>query len=173
MSHRSEVSAGILAFRREPQFEVLLAHPGGPYWRNKDEGAWSIPKGSVESDDLLACAKREFSEETGLVAKGPFVTLKPLRQKSGKVVHAFAIEADFNLGNFTSNHFEMEWPPRSGKQQSFPEIDRIAYFSIVLARKKLLAGQRPFIDELIERLRKKASPLSLRAQGDEAPPRNA
>jgi predicted NUDIX family NTP pyrophosphohydrolase len=153
MSRRSGVSAGILAFRREPRFEVLLAHPGGPYWRNKDDGAWSIPKGNVESDDLLACAKREFSEETGLVAKGPFVALLPLRQKSGKVVHAFAIEADFSLGQFTSNHFEMEWPPRSGKQQSFPEIDRIAYFGIAVARKKILPGQRAFIDELVRRLK--------------------
>ena len=153
MSRRSEVSAGILAFRRKPRFEVLLAHPGGPYWRNKDEGAWSIPKGNVESDDLLACAKREFREETGLVAKGPFMMLTPLRQKSGKVVHAFALEADFGLGEFTSNHFEMEWPPRSGKHQSFPEIDRIAYFSVALARKKILAGQRPFIEELLRRLK--------------------
>jgi len=158
MSRRSEVSAGILAFRRKPRFEVLLAHPGGPYWRNKDEGAWSIPKGNVESGDLLACAKREFTEETGLVAKGPFMPLTSLRQKSGKVVHAFAHEADFSLAKFSSNHFEMEWPPRSGKQQSFPEIDRIAYFSVAVARKKILAGQRPFIDELIERLREKASP---------------
>jgi predicted NUDIX family NTP pyrophosphohydrolase len=149
MSRRSEVSAGILVFRREPRFEVLLAHPGGPYWRNKDDGAWSIPKGNVESGDVLACAKREFTEETGLVATGPFMALTPLRQKSGKVVHAFAFEADFSLGEFTSNHFEMEWPPRSGKQQSFPEVDRIAYFSVALARKKILAGQRPFIEELL------------------------
>ena len=153
MSHRSEVSAGILAFRRKPRLEVLLAHPGGPYWRNKDEGAWSIPKGNVESDDLLACAKREFTEETGLVAKGPFMALTPLRQRSGKVVHAFALEADFNLDEFTSNHFEMEWPPRSGKQQSFPEIDRISYFSLAIARKKILPGQRAFIDELVRSLK--------------------
>ena len=158
MSRRSEVSAGILAFRRKPRLELLLAHPGGPYWRNKDEGAWSIPKGNVESGDLLACAKREFNEETGLVAGGPFVELKPLRQKSGKIVHAFAIEADFDLSAFSSNNFEMEWPPRSGQQQSFPEIDRIAYFRVPLARKKILLGQRPFIDELVERLKEKMSP---------------
>ncbi len=150
---RSEVSAGILAFRRQPRFEVLLAHPGGPYWRNKDEGAWSIPKGNVETDTLLACAKREFTEETGLVANGPFLALTPLHQKSGKIVHAFALEADFHLGEFTSNHFEMEWPPRSGKQQSFPEIDRISYFSLAVARKKILPGQRAFIDELVLRLK--------------------
>jgi predicted NUDIX family NTP pyrophosphohydrolase len=107
----------------------------------------------VESDNLLACAKREFTEETGLVAKGPFLALTPLRQKSGKIVHAFALEADFGLGEFTSNHFEMEWPPRSGKQQSFPEIDRISYFSLAVARKKILPGQRAFIDELVLRLK--------------------
>jgi predicted NUDIX family NTP pyrophosphohydrolase len=153
MSRRSEVSAGILAFRRKPRLQLLLAHPGGPYWRNKDEGAWSIPKGNVETDDLLACAKREFNEETGLVADGPFMTLSPLRQKSGKTVHAFAIEADFDLVAFSSNMFVMEWPPRSGKQQSFPEVDRIAYFSLPTARRKILAGQRAFIDELVARLK--------------------
>ena len=153
MSRRSEVSAGILAFRRKPKLEVLLAHPGGPYWRGKDEGAWSIPKGNVESGDLLACAKREFNEETGLVAAGEFTALSPLRQKSGKTIHAFAIEADFDLLTFFSNMFEMEWPPRSGKQQSFPEVDRIAYFTLSTARKKILAGQRPFIEELVARLK--------------------
>ena len=153
MSRRSEVSAGILAFRRAPRLELLLAHPGGPYWRNKDEGAWTIPKGNVESGDLLACANREFTEETGLVANGPFTALTPLRQKSGKTVHVFALEADFSLDKFTSNLFEMEWPPRSGKQQSFPEIDRINYFSLAVARKKILTGQRAFIEELVRRLR--------------------
>src|SRR5215475_9266936 len=130
MSRRSEVSAGILVYRRKPRLEVLLAHPGGPYWQKKDEGAWSVPKGNVESGDLLACAKREFKEETGLAPAGPFAALTPLRQKSGKVVHAFATEADFDLGVFSSNLFEMEWPPRSGKRQNFPEIDRVAYFDI-------------------------------------------
>jgi len=158
MSRKSEISAGILAFRRKPRLELLLAHPGGPYWRSKDEGAWSIPKGNVESGDLLVCAKREFNEETGLVATGPFVPLAPLRQKSGKVVHAFAMEADFDVSKFSSNTFEMEWPPRSGEQQSFPEIDRIAYFSVSMARKKILPGQRAFIDELVERLKDKRSP---------------
>lgn len=157
MSHRSEVSAGVLAFRRKPRLELLLAHPGGPYWRHKDEGAWSIPKGNVESGDLLACAKREFNEETGLVAAGPFTALTPLRQKSGKTVHAFALEADFDLAGFSSNHFEMEWPPRSGKKQSFPEIDRVAYFSVATARRKILPGQRPFIEELVRRLKEKLS----------------
>lgn len=158
MSRKPEISAGILAFRRKPRLELLLAHPGGPYWRSKDEGAWSIPKGNVESGDLLVCAKREFNEETGLVATGPFVALAPLRQKSGKLVHAFAIEADFDVSNFSSNMFEMEWPPRSGNRASFPEIDRIAYFSVLMARKKILPGQRAFIDELVDRLKDKRSP---------------
>ena len=108
MSHRTEISAGILAFRRRRGLELLLAHPGGPYWRKKDAGTWSIPKGMVESGDLLACAKREFNEETGLIAAGDFIALKPVRQKRGKTVHAFALEGDFDLTNFASNEFEME-----------------------------------------------------------------
>lgn len=152
MSRRNEVSAGILAFRRNGGLQLLLAHPGGPYWRKKDEGAWSIPKGTVISGDVLACAKREFNEETGLVADGPLAALTPLRQKSGKLIHAFTLEADFDLKGFSSNSFEMEWPPRSGKMQSFPEIDRIAYFDVTTAKRKILPGQRPFIDELLTRL---------------------
>src|SRR6185312_232690 len=152
MSRRTEISAGILAFRRTPRLEVLLAHPGGPYWKNKDDGAWSIPKGVSNGEDALACAKREFDEETGLVAEGPLVPLSPLKQKSGKTVHAFALEADFDLAGFTSNTFEMEWPPHSGKRQAFPEVDRIAYFSIRTARRKILAGQLAFIDELVRKL---------------------
>jgi len=157
MSRRNEVSAGILAFRRNRGVEVLLAHPGGPYWRKKDEGAWSIPKGTVISGDVLACAKREFNEETGLVAEGPLATLTPLRQKSGKLIHAFALEADFDIKVFSSNTFEMEWPPRSGKMQNFPEIDRIAYFDIATAKRKILPGQRPFIDELLKQLAERSS----------------
>jgi predicted NUDIX family NTP pyrophosphohydrolase len=158
MSCRSEVSAGILAFRRRRKLEFLLAHPGGPYWRGRDAGAWSIPKGLVESGDPLVCAKREFNEETGLTAKGPFIALAPARQKSGKLVHAFAMEADYDLGNFSSNKFDMEWPPRSGKMQSFPEVDRIAYFTLATARRKILPGQRPFIEELVRRLREEQPP---------------
>jgi len=153
LSRRTEVSAGILAFRRtRRRLELLLAHPGGPYWRNRDEGAWSIPKGVVVSDDLLACARREFNEETGLVADGAFVALRPARQKSGKTVHAFALEADFDLSRASSNSFEMQWPPRSGRMQSFPEVDRVAWFDLATARKKILPGQLPFIEELVERL---------------------
>ena len=154
MSHRSEVSAGIIAFRRKNGLALLLAHPGGPYWRTKDAGAWSIPKGAVESGDLLACAKREFNEETGLTASGEFIPLAPVRQKSGKTVHAFALEHDFDLSGFYSNEFEMEWPPRSGKRKSFPEVDRIAYFKAATARRKILPAQRRFIEELVERLSK-------------------
>jgi predicted NUDIX family NTP pyrophosphohydrolase len=157
MSHRSEISAGILAYRRRRGLEVLLAHPGGPYWRNKDAGAWSIPKGLVESGDLLACAKREFNEETGLTAAGEVITLKPIRQKSGKTVHAFAVEGDFDLGKFASMEFEMEWPPRTGKRQRFPEVDRIAYFRVATARRKIIPAQRPFIEELVARLKEGAS----------------
>jgi len=158
MSRRSEISAGILAFRRKRGLEVLLAHPGGPYWRNKDAGAWSIPKGLVESGDVLACAKREFNEETGLTAKGDFIPLNPVRQKSGKTVHAFALEGDFDLSGFASNEFEMEWPPHSGQTQSFPEMDRIAYFKLATARRKILPAQRPFIEELVKRLKEEPSP---------------
>ena len=153
MSRRTEISAGILAFRRTRGLEVLLAHPGGPFWRSRDEGAWSIPKGVVVSGDLLACAKREFNEETGLTAAGDFLPLKPVRQKSGKLVHVFALEADFDLAGFSSNAFEMEWPPRSGKLASFPEVDRIAYFTVAVARRKILPGQRPFIEELLALLK--------------------
>jgi len=153
MSRRTEISAGILAFRRRSGLEVLLGHPGGPFWRSRDEGAWSIPKGVVVSGDLLACAKREFNEETGLTAAGDFLPLKPVRQKSGKLVHVFALEADFDLAGFSSNAFEMEWPPRSGKLASFPEVDRIAYFTVAVARRKILPGQRPFIEELLALLK--------------------
>jgi len=151
---RTETSAGILAYRRRSRgLEVLLAHPGGPYWRTKDLGAWSIPKGVVESGDPLLCAKREFNEETGLTADGELVPLTPVKQRSGKTVHAFALEADFDLSSFSSNLFEMEWPPRSGQLQKFPEVDRIAYFDLLTARKKILPGQRGFLDELERQLR--------------------
>jgi len=153
MSRRTEISAGVLAYRRKRGLEVLLAHPGGPYWRGRDVGAWSIPKGIVESGDLLACARREFNEETGLQADGDFVPLAPLRQKSGKTVHAFALEADFDLSGFVSNSFDMEWPPRSGKTEKFPEVDRVAYFTLPIARRKILPGQRPFIEELVRLLK--------------------
>jgi predicted NUDIX family NTP pyrophosphohydrolase len=153
MPRPREISAGILAFRREKELEVLLAHPGGPFWSKKDTGAWTIPKGLVEvGDDIAAAARREFTEETSLFAKGAMFELPPVRQKSGKLVHAFALEADFDLGQFASNTFELEWPPRSGRRQSFPEIDRIAYFTLPVAKLKIIAYQLPLLYELENRL---------------------
>jgi predicted NUDIX family NTP pyrophosphohydrolase len=148
MARSTEISAGLLAYRQRPGVEVMLAHPGGPYWARKDDGSWTIPKGLVRPDDLLTGARREFKEETGLTAEGPFQPLAPVRQRSGKTVHAFAMVADFDLSNFTSNMFEMEWPPRSGSMKTFPEIDRIDWFPIEQARRKIIAYQRPFLEEL-------------------------
>ena len=152
MARKDEISAGLLAYRRLNEIEVLLAHPGGPFWARKDDGAWTIPKGLVRPDDLLTGALREFREETGLTAQGPFVALKPVRQKSGKTVHGFACEADLDLTKFASNLFEMEWPPRSGRRQQFPEIDRIGWFDVPQAMKKIIAYQRPFLIELQRKL---------------------
>ena len=150
---RREISAGILAFRRKPALEVLLAHPGGPFWAKKDDGVWTIPKGLVEpGEDLVAAARREFNEETNLTAEGELYALTPVNQKSGKLVHAFAVEADFELGAFSSNAFEIEWPPKSGKRQNFPEIDRIAYFALPAAKIKIIAYQLPLLLELEARV---------------------
>jgi len=154
MPRIKEISAGLLVFRRTGAgIEVLLGHPGGPFWAKKDDRAWTIPKGLVEpGDDLLSAARREFSEETNLVIDGEVFALSPVNQKSGKVVHAFACEADFKLDTFASNTFEIKWPPRSGRRQSFPEIDRIAYFVLPIAMKKIIAYQQPFLRELEGRL---------------------
>jgi predicted NUDIX family NTP pyrophosphohydrolase len=158
MGRRSEISAGLLAFRRGAEIEVLLAHPGGPYWAKRDDGAWTIPKGLVRPDNLLAGARREFREETGFEASGPFIPLAPVRQKSGKTVHGFAFECDFALENFSSNLFEMEWPPRSGKRAEFPEIDRLGWFGPKEALKKIIAYQQPFLAELADKLAETNSP---------------
>jgi predicted NUDIX family NTP pyrophosphohydrolase len=153
MSRRNETSAGLLAFRRIVGLQVLLAHPGGPFWAKRDAGAWTIPKGPVEAgDDLLVTAEREFTEETGFVAHGPFIPLRPVRQKSGKVVHAWAFEADFDPACFTSNLFEMEWPPKTGRRSSFPEIDRLEWFAFEPAGEKILEYQRPFLLQLKDML---------------------
>lgn len=153
MPQARPISAGILAFRRRPQLEVLLAHPGGPFWAKKDAGAWSIPKGLVESgDELVAAARREFTEETNLVANGEMIELTAVTQKSGKLVHAFALEADYDLSQFASNSFALEWPPKSGRRQSFPEIDRIAYFALPVAQLKIIAYQLPLLSELEKRV---------------------
>ncbi|MGB6319918.1 MAG: NUDIX domain-containing protein [Xanthobacteraceae bacterium] len=152
MRRTKETSAGLLAYRRKNGLEVLLAHPGGPFWAKKDDGVWTIPKGLVEpGDDLIAAARREFAEETNLPADDKLIALAPTHQKSGKAVHAFAFEADFDLARFASNEFQIEWPPRSGRQQSFPEIDRIAYFALPIAKVKILLYQRPLLEELERR----------------------
>lgn len=152
MSRTANISAGLLVFRRRDELEILLAHPGGPFWAKKDEGAWSIPKGLVESGaDLLTTAQREFAEETNFSLagiSGTFVPLAPVKQKSGKTVHAFACEADLDLVSFASNTFEIEWPPKSGRRQSFPEVDRVAYFPLPAARIKILGYQLPLLNEL-------------------------
>jgi predicted NUDIX family NTP pyrophosphohydrolase len=152
MRRSKEISAGLLAFRRINGFEVLLAHPGGPFWAKKDAGAWTIPKGLVGADeDFLAAARREFTEETNLIPGGDTVALAPVNQKSGKTVHAFAFEADLDLTQFASNAFEIEWPPKSGRRRSFPEIDRLAYFALPVARQKMIAYQLPLLRELERR----------------------
>jgi len=149
MSRRSQISAGLLAFRRNNGIEVLLAHPGGPFWTKRDDGAWTIPKGVADTDaDTLSAARREFTEETGFVAAGDMFPLKAVRQRSGKTVIAWAFEADYDLANFSSNEFEMEWPPRSGRRKSFPEIDRLSWFDYDTALKKIIAYQKPFLLEL-------------------------
>ncbi|HEX4238668.1 MAG TPA: NUDIX domain-containing protein [Xanthobacteraceae bacterium] len=153
MPRARQVSAGVLAFRCRPELEVLLAHPGGPFWAKKDAGAWTIPKGLAEpGDELIAAARREFTEETSLVAQGDMIELAPVVQKSGKLVHAFALEADFDISQFVSNTFALEWPPKSGRQQSFPEIDRIAYFTLPMAKQKIIAYQLPLLAELERRI---------------------
>jgi predicted NUDIX family NTP pyrophosphohydrolase len=148
MPHRH--GAGLLVFRmRDGVPEVLLVHPGGPYWQRQDEGAWSIPKGEFGDDEQpLSAARREFAEETGLAIDGEFVPLPILRQPGGKLVHPFAVRGDLDADAVRSNVFTMEWPPRSGRTAEFPEIDRAGWFSLDDAARKLLAGQRPMLDAL-------------------------
>ncbi|HEY2532911.1 MAG TPA: NUDIX domain-containing protein [Xanthobacteraceae bacterium] len=150
MRRTIQISAGLLAFRRRNDLEVLLAHPGGPFWARKDDGVWTIPKGLAEPNaDLLATAQREFAEETNLAPQGQFLALAPVKHKSGKIVYAWALEADLDIAAFASNTFEIEWPPKSGRQRSFPEIDRIAYFALPVAMVKILSYQRPLLHELV------------------------
>ena len=143
-------SAGILLYRGEAgHLEVLLVHPGGPFWAKKDDGSWSIPKGEFDEDeDPLAAARREVAEETGLMADGELIPLEPLRQPSGKTVYAWAMKGDFDPARLKSNTFPLEWPPKSGQQQEFPEVDRAAWFTLELARRKILKGQAGFLDQL-------------------------
>ena len=152
MSKRT--SAGLLLYRvRNMTVEVFLVHPGGPYWRGKDAGAWSIPKGELEDgDDPMTTARREFHEETGAQPTGELVALAPLKQPSGKLVHAWALRGDIDASSIRSNIFSMEWPPRSGRQQQFPEVDRGEWLAIPAAREKIQPGQRGFLDQLQEHL---------------------
>lgn len=156
----AEHSAGILIYRvRNEQVEVMLVHPGGPFWAGKDAGAWSIPKGLFTSEeDPLAAAKREFQEETGFVIEGDFLPLGAVKQPSGKIVHVWAVPGDVEVKKLISNSFEMEWPPRSGKRREFPEVDRGEWFSLSTAGKKILKGQREFLDRLAEALDLAADP---------------
>ncbi|MFZ2088675.1 MAG: NUDIX domain-containing protein [Desulfobaccales bacterium] len=153
----AKASAGLLLHRRrEGTLEVFLVHPGGPFYAKKDEGAWSIPKGEHgPGEDPLAAACREFGEETGFAAAGPFIPLTPLKQKSGKLVRAFACEGEVDPDHLKSNTFPLEWPPRSGKMMDFPEVDRAAWFSLPEAGEKILPGQRGFLRELAELLEEK------------------
>jgi predicted NUDIX family NTP pyrophosphohydrolase len=143
-------SAGIVLYRRrEAQLQVLLIHMGGPYWAHKDEGAWSIPKGEYDADEEpLQAAQREFLEETGASLSGPFLALQPIRQRNGKMVSAWAAEGDFEPSQLKSNLFMLEWPPRSGRMQQFPEADSAAWFSLAEARGRIIAGQAALLEQL-------------------------
>jgi predicted NUDIX family NTP pyrophosphohydrolase len=147
-------SAGILMYRfRNGELQVLLVHPGGPYWARKDAGAWSIPKGEyAEGEDPLSAAQREFVEETGFTIGPPFLPLAPVRQAGGKEVVAWAVEGECDPATLRSNTFSMEWPPRSGRSAEFPEVDRAEWLSIAEAQNKILSGQRPLLMQLTDRL---------------------
>jgi predicted NUDIX family NTP pyrophosphohydrolase len=143
-------SAGLLMYRRRHgTLDVFLVHPGGPFWEKKDAGSWSIPKGEyMPGEEPFEVAKREFQEETGFRASGEFIPLTPRKQPSGKVITAWAVEGDCDASAIESNTFSMEWPPRSGREQEFPEVDRAGWFSIPVAKEKIIRGQAGFIDEL-------------------------
>jgi len=146
-------SAGILVYRRGAGgLEVLLAHPGGPFWARKDDGAWSIPKGEFDpsAEGVLDAARREFAEETGIEVGGDFIDLGTVRQKAGKTVHAFAVEADIDPAGARSNTFETEWPPHSGLTTAYPEVDCIEWFTPAVAKRKLIGAQAPLIDRLLD-----------------------
>lgn len=147
-------SAGLLLYRRrEGGVEVLLVHPGGPFWANKDDGVWSIPKGEyIPREDPLAAARREFEEETGARPEGEAFALGEFRQSSAKIVDAWAVEGDFDPATLKSNTFTLEWPPRSGRTREVPEVDRAAWFTPEAAARKLLKGQRPILEALLQRL---------------------
>jgi len=150
-----KTSAGLLMFRRAPAgLEVLLAHPGGPFWARKDLGAWSIPKGEVnQGENPLAAAQREFLEETGFAGAPPFIDLGEVQQPGGKMVRAWAFESDCDPAAMVSNQFEMEWPPKSGMMKRFPEVDRVAWFGIDEARRRILRAQLRFVETLAQQAR--------------------
>jgi predicted NUDIX family NTP pyrophosphohydrolase len=149
-----KLSAGLLMFRRvNTGIEVLLVHPGGPFWQRKDLGSWSIPKGEYEKgQDPLEAAKREFEEETGVSPEGEFISLEEVKQPSGKVIAVWALEGNCSADQVRSNTFQMEWPPKSGKLQEFPEVDRASWFSLEEARDRISKGQVEFIEKFIHRL---------------------
>jgi predicted NUDIX family NTP pyrophosphohydrolase len=149
-------SAGLLLYREVAgSAEILLVHPGGPFWATKDDGAWSIPKGEfAEGEDALEAAQREFQEETGFAVKGRFEALEPVKQAGGKIVYAWAIEGDIDSSAIRSNNFSMEWPPGSKKIREFPEVDRGGWFELATARKKILTSQSPLLNELLRKLKK-------------------
>lgn len=153
-----KVSAGILMYRiRTGVLEVFLAHPGGPFFVKKDAGAWGIPKGLIdEGEDPLAAARREFEEETGFPARGEVIPLAPVRQKGGKIVHAWAMEGDCDPEKIKSNTFMLEWPPHSGRKQEYPEVDRAGWFGMNEAKERINSAQAGFLEELEQRLRPKA-----------------
>ena len=148
-------SAGIVLYRRiNKKIEIFLVHPGGPFWKGKDMGAWSIPKGEfTEDEDPLTVAKREFNEETGQTVDGNFEQLTPVKQKGGKIVHAWAVEGDADSDNIVSNTFQQEWPYKSGKWITIPEVDKAAWFSAEEAKEKINPAQTAFIEELLERIK--------------------
>lgn len=162
-------SAGLLLYRRRPGgLEVFLVHPGGPFWAAKDEGAWSLPKGEYPPDeDPLAAAYREFKEETGCTAIGDAIPLTSLKQPSGKIIQAWALEGDCDAGAIRSNTFSLEWPPRSGLRQEFPEVDRAAWFPLAAARQKIIKGQVGFLEELGQLLQDVETSTRLPASRDD------
>ena len=152
----AKISAGLLMYRvRGNELEFLLAHPGGPFWKNRDAGAWTIPKGEIQpGEEPLAAAQREFEEEIGLKPEGTFIELKPITQKGGKIVHGWAFEGECDTACIRSNSFQMEWPPRSGKFTTCPEVDRACFFALTEAKQKINAAQISFLEEL-QQLRRK------------------
>lgn len=148
-------SAGLLLFRKTcEQPEFFLVHPGGPFWKGKEKGAWSIPKGEFTNEEPLAAAIREFKEETGIDVTGEFVPLTPVKMKSGKLIYAWAVEGNADADNITSNHFDLEWPPRSGKRLSVPEVDKAGWFTSSIALELVNPSQAAFLNELNEILNK-------------------